>query len=255
MKGLPMRVAFGQRLSVSLLALGCMLLAGCATRVKEMGGVAPGAASLPRPAMVVVDDFTVDPQAVQVDRGIGGMARRGFSGEDTTAAKAADAATVRDAVRDTLLKSIAGMGLPAQPASGAMSAGPYVEIRGDVLSVDEGNRTRRNIVGFGAGRSSIQAVAQVLYSAPGQPLRLLQSYDGNAESGRMPGLGLGAASAAAGAVAGAAVNTGAHAASIGHGDIDADARRLAEQLASKLGSLFAQQGWIAPSAAPSAGLR
>jgi len=254
MKGLPMRVAFGQRLSVSLLALGCMLLAGCATRVKETGGAAPSAASLPRPAMVVVDDFTVDPQAVQVDRGIGGMARRGFSGEDATAAKAADAAIVRDAVRQTLLKSIAGMGLPAQPASGAMPAGPYLEIRGDVLSVDEGNRTRRNIVGFGAGRSSVKVIAQVLYSAPGQPLQLLHSYNGNAESGRMPGLGLGAASAAASA-AGAAVSTGAHAASIGHGDVDADARRLAEQLASKLGSLFAQQGWIAPSAVPSAGLR
>ncbi|MGH7210367.1 MAG: hypothetical protein ACREF1_02755, partial [Acetobacteraceae bacterium] len=49
--------------------LGCALLAACSTRATTTGTyVAPASATaaLPRPAMVVVDDFAVDPNAVQV---------------------------------------------------------------------------------------------------------------------------------------------------------------------------------------------
>jgi hypothetical protein len=248
-----MECDFGLRRRGWLLALGCLLLADCNTRVTPMG--AAPAALLPRPTMVVVDDFVIDADAVRVDPGIGGVARRELSGQDVADAQSAVTDAVRNTVRETLLKSIAGMDLPVQPGGAATPPGAYVEIRGDVLSIDEGNRTRRNLVGFGAGRSSIQATTHVFYIAPGAPPQLLQTYDANAESGRTPGLGLGAASAAAGAVAGAAVNAGAHAATIGNSDVDADAKRLAERLASNVGSLFAQQGWIPPSAVPSPGLR
>ena len=248
-----MGCAFGLRRRGWLLALGCTLLAGCNTRVTPTG--APAAVLLPRPTMIVVDDFVIDADAVRVDPGIGGVARREMSGQDVTQAQAAATDAVRDAVRDTLIKSIAGMNLPVQPGGAPAPAGAYVEIRGDVLSINEGNRTRRTLVGFGAGRSSVQATTHVYYMTPGAPPQLLQTYDASAESNRTPGLGIGAASAAAGAVAGAAANAGAHVATIGSSDVDADAKRLAERLASNLGSLFAQQGWIPASAVPSPGLR
>ena len=80
--------------------------------------------------MVVVDDFAVDPTAVQVDPGIGGTLRQSMSGMSGSDAQARDADAVRFGVTDALTQAIGRMGLPVQQATGRPPARPYVVVRG-----------------------------------------------------------------------------------------------------------------------------
>ncbi|MGH7211557.1 MAG: DUF4410 domain-containing protein [Acetobacteraceae bacterium] len=238
--------------------LGCALLAACSTRATTTGTyVAPVSATavLPRPAMVVVDDFAVNPNAVQVDPGIGGTLRRGLSGMTGSDAQARDADAVRFGITDSLTQAIGRMGLPVQQATSRPPARPYVEVRGRVISIDEGNRTRRTAIGFGAGQSNVRAMAQVLYVAPGAAPRLLQTYDASSNSGHTPGLAVGAASAAGGNAAAAAANGGMNLVNAGRAGVGAEAKRLGGRMAVNLGTLFAEQGWIPQSSVPRPSLR
>jgi hypothetical protein len=233
-----------------------VLLSACSTKVTStMAPTAQPVTMLPRPNMIVVDDFAVDPSVVRVDSGIGGTVRRAISGTDTAQEQAQQAANVSRVLRDSLIGQIYTMNLPARsPALGPV-APPYVEVRGTLTSIDEGNQTRRTIIGLGAGKSDVQASVALYYVAPGAPPALIQSYDGNANSGRMPGLAVGGAGAAAGHVGMAAANGTMNVATAGHGDADADAQHLAKDLAAQLGAVFAQEGWIPASSVPSVGLR
>jgi hypothetical protein len=232
-------------------ALG--VLAACSTRVNSTGPTA-SVTVLPRPNMIVVDNFLVDPSVVRVDGGLGGTARRIISGTSASDDQVQTATKVQAALRDRMIAAIFNMNLPVRSTDLGPASPPFVELRGTITSIDEGNQTRRNVIGLGAGKSSVEATAQLYYVAPNAPPVLLQSYQADANSGRMPGLVVGGAGAAAGHVAMAAANGGMKIASTGHADADADADRLTRDLADKVGAIFVQQGWI-PASAPSAGMR
>ena len=72
------------------------------------------------------------------------------------------------AIAGTLVEEIINAGLYAEPAQ---ESPPFpdnvVLIKGQILSIDEGNRTIRTLIGLGAGRTAIEADAQVLYLAQG----------------------------------------------------------------------------------------
>lgn len=234
----------------TLILSGALLVAACTSKVTSEETAADHDA-LPQPATIVVQDFAIDPNAIHIDMGVGGTIRRALSDTESADARANDIALVRAAVRGGLEQAIAKMGLAVHPVGNPMPAGPYVEIRGTVLTIDEGNRTRRNIVGFGAGKSMVRAKAEVFYVAPNAPARLLESYDARVDSGHMPGLGLGAA---AGSVSALAVGGGVKVATAGQAEVESEARKLADRLSVNLGTLFADHHWIPASAIPSTGL-
>ena len=230
-------------------------LAACSTQVQGTTYVPPAgqaSAALPRPSMIVVRDFTIDPYAIQVDQGVGGQMRRSMNGTSSGEAQTGDAEDIQRAITDTLVAQIRDMGLPAELDTGRLPPGDVVVIQGQVDQVSEGNRTRRNVVGFGAGMSRVSATAQILYSRNGRPPALLQSYRGNSNSGRMPGLAAGAAgSIATGSAAGAAVGLGLKVATAPRTEVGNEAQRMTRRMSVDLGAFFAQQGWIPPSAVPS----
>jgi hypothetical protein len=72
----------------------------------------------------------------------------------------------------------------------------------------------------------------------------------------MPGLAAGAASSAAsGSAAAVAASAGLHVTTGNRADVGAEAQRLAQRMATNIGTFFAQQGWIPASAVPSPRLR
>ena len=127
--------------------------------------------------------------------------------------------------------------------------GNVVLVQGAILSVDEGNRTRRTLIGLGTGASSVSVDAQVLYRQGYLAPRLLESFSASADSGHAPGMAetMGAGAAADRVAVSAAAGTGLHAVSerrrAGNDD---NARRIADALAPQLGQYFARLGWIAP---------
>jgi hypothetical protein len=208
---------------------------------------------LPAPAHVVLTDFAITPDEVKLDRGVGPSLMRVQNGQPPTQAQTEAAQATQVALAETLAAKLASYGLPVQRmAAGAALPPDSLLIQGQILSVDEGNRTRRTLLGLGAGKSSVEADTQLYYvTDPAQP-RFLRSLSGTADSGRMPGaaetMGAGAVAGQAAAVSTAltaATHTGAEMRRTGD---QANADRLAGELAREIGNYAVGQGWIAAAA-------
>ena len=239
--------------ALRFLAMATLLgVAGCSTHVRNTGNYAPPVQDtgqrIPRPAEVVVYGFTIDPNSVQLDSGIRARLEAMSGSADPQAERQQLAYQITSAISETLVDAINRMGLIAVPAAAGAPARPGdVLIQGQIVRVTAGNATRRAIVGFGAGKSEVYANVQVLRAEPGGYAQPLQTYDANANSGRTPGLGLGAASAAAGHVAMAVAGSVAGTVARQRSGLAKDAENLAKKVATNVGDFFAAQGWITPN--------
>jgi hypothetical protein len=176
---------------------------------------------------------------------------QGYKGMSRTAEEIKVGHRVADALAEEMVKKIRSYGLWAERGLGY----PYGKnkdliIKGQLLSIDEGNRTERVVVGLGAGRTSVQANVQV-YEMTAKGLQEVDTLKGDAKSGDKPGMGemmgiggiaghLLASTVVSGALAGASEMTSA--------TVEADAKRMAEKITTDLGTFFVDQGWIAPDA-------
>jgi hypothetical protein len=230
------------------LGLSALLLAGACAPTKVQSVQNYAGPTLPRPQLVVVNDFSTDTADVTLDSGIGARVKGAILGAPANQ----EALTIRkttDAISVTLVKEIEKLGLPVIRADAASAtSGNRLMIGGKINSIDEGNRTRRNFIGFGAGKSEVDATATIYYQGAGDiTARPLQTFNGLAQSGRKPGMaGMMSAGAAAGRVATTAVgSTGASVASeTMSAGVDDDSERLAKELAEQLKTFFMDQGWI-----------
>jgi hypothetical protein len=235
-------------------ALVATLLSGCApTEVNEQR--AYSGTPLARPDVVLVRTFAVTPGEVRLDRGVSARVAGALDGSSATDQEIAAGRQVVQAIAATLAKEINQLGLPAQTSDAPAEAAweKRLVIDGQIVSIDEGNRTRRNMIGLGAGRTKVEADAQLVYEARSTPPRLLESFEAVAESGRKPGLaeGMGVGAALGRIVTTTAVGVGADTASeLSGATVEADGRRMGEQIAKKIAPFLAGQGWIAPSALP-----
>ena len=99
---------------------------------------------------------------------------------------------------------------------------------------------------LGAGKSQVRTAVQVIELLP-EGKRLLDTFEVDAKSGATPGMAetMGAGAAAGHLATSAAVSVGKSVASEKFGDdVEADARRTADQISKVLASYFERQGWI-----------
>lgn len=205
--------------------------------------------------MIVVRDFAVTADEVKLDRGVSARVQEAMSGSSVTAQESEIGHKVAGAISETLVQEIGALGLPVMRASDATHAASRntLIVDGQLLSIDEGNRTRRNVIGLGAGRSKVEAEVQVSYVGTGADATRIETLTADAESGRKPG---GAETMGAGGIVGrlaesAGLTAGASAASETlSANVDADGRRMGKAIAQKLADLFAREGWIPPAAVP-----
>ena len=154
----------------------------------------------------------------------------------------------RSVVTENLVKEITKLGIPAVAAAQATPvAGPSLAIEGQFMTIDEGNRLRRAVVGFGAGASEVRTLVQV-FETTNAGHRLIEDFYTTVKSSRKPGLGpMGGVGAAAGrAASSAVVSTGVGVATAHSQTVEGDAKNTAEEIAKTLKKLFVEQGWIAP---------
>ena len=233
---------FAVAFSFGLLALGA-----CAPTTVQTQQDYSGTA-LPRPDRVIVYDFAVSPDEVTLDEGLTEELVRSFQSASATEQERMMGSQVARAIAGTLVEEIISAGLYAEPAQ---ESPPFpdnvVLIKGQILSIDEGNRTIRTLIGLGAGRTAIEADAQVLYLAQGTTTpRLIENMQAAARSDRLPGVGetlfpgellINLAAGAGGAAADETFGA----------NVEADGKRMGRQIADHVGPVFANQGWIASS--------
>ena len=237
-------VRAGRRGPLVEISVTFLLLAAC-TSVTVNPGVG-ATEQLPQPDRVLVYNFAVTPQEVQLDA-VGSAITKTFDGTADSVQEQQVGHAVADALAKHLVSSIQNMGLYAMRAAGPVpSAGNDVLILGQLVSIDEGSAAERMIIGLSAGRSDVEAHVQVYESVSGRNIPI-ETMVGTAKSSLMPGA---AETMGAGAVTGhllvsAAITAGSQVANQTlSANVDSEAGRLANKVSGQLKSLVIQQGWI-----------
>jgi hypothetical protein len=228
-----------------LVACVSVALAACAPTQVQV--VSESYVILPRPEMILVYNFAASPEEVQLDQGLSAVVVEAVKGTPRTVEELAVGRATSEALAKELVTEIQKLGLPVQRASGTKpSSGNILEISGQFISIDQGNRTERVVIGLGAGRTDIKAKTQV-FDARGGQRKLMAQFETDAKSGYKPGMleTMGAGAAAGHLATSAAASTAlAGASETFTATVQADAKRAAKQIAKQLANYFVYQGWI-----------
>jgi hypothetical protein len=188
-------VALRRRWAGAIAAGLCLLLLGCG-KAEVTGQRDIAGPPVTRPVIVYIADFELDTAAIQSEPGVlprpqlphgplGGvlLARRPGAPKDP----ATRARELVDLMARSLAQDLNAAGTPARrlapgeppPPSGWL-------VRGVFTDVNEGNRLRRALIGFGQGQTELQLVIAIDDLKAGVPQPFYQ-LDTSADSGKAPG--------------------------------------------------------------------
>jgi hypothetical protein len=235
------------RLARASAALALAVALGCATT--EVTSQSASYERAPRPDRILVHAFATTPDEVRLDHSVTATAAWKMHGVPEAAERREVARAVSDALADQLVKKLSALGFATQRSDGipAPDDGVTLVIDGQFLSIDEGSRTARVVIGLGAGRSEVRTAVQV-YEWSGGARRVIEEFEIDAKSGGKPGMAetMGAGAAAGNLGQAAAMGAAGAAGSEAFGDdVEADAHRTAGEAAKVLETLFRRQGWLA----------
>lgn len=221
-----------------------VVIGGCAStqvtgRQEYRGG------KIPRPGHIWVYDFAATPAEIPADSALAGKPVEHPTPQ--TPEQIATGRQVGTLIATQLVEEIRGMGLPAQRASsGTRPEINDLVLRGYLLSIDEGDATKRVAVGFGSGASELKVAAEG-FQVTAQGLRKLGSGSLDSAGGKTPGGAVGvAALIVTGNPVGLIVGGGAKAYGeySGSSKIEGRAKATAKEIADTIRPKFQQQGWI-----------
>jgi hypothetical protein len=197
---------------------------------------------LPRPGVVLVYDFAVGADDVMVDALGAEFMSEGekLTEEEQTAHATANAFSV------SLVEQLRNKGINAQRAErGELPPLHAIVLKGQFITIDEGSRFKRMVIGFGAGSSELRARVQA-YQATERGLRRIAEAEANATGSKMPGMAIPVAGGAAmgSAATSAMISGGMNIAKETRGAMNPDAQRMAEKIAERAKAFYIRQGWL-----------
>jgi hypothetical protein len=232
------------------MCLGVALIAaGCASSDVTSRRRYIGDERLPRPGRVIVYDIAASPNEIPTNAAITGHYERRATPQTSKEIQLGHQLGAR--VAQELVSEILAMGLPAERAGGPPPHVNDLVIRGAFVKIDEGNRLKRMIIGFGAGAGELKTHVEG-YQITARGPRLLGEGEFEAGGGKMPGMLVPVAGGAAtgGAAMSAAISGGMNVAQeAGPESMKAAAKRTAKEIAKVLSRAFVKQGWIPPDKA------
>lgn len=223
-----------------------IVLAACAS-----ASVAQQSQGIPlvsaRPTNIVVYPFAIDTADVTLNQSIVQRAYRSVSNQDQAAKQAQLARDTARDICDQVAADLTKKGYQALCQERGVSAvgSNVMVVDGAFTNINEGNRLRRLVIGFGAGASVLDTQVDVFQKTP-DGTRQVINFTTHADSGKMPGAAL---TAGAGAAAGgsAAVVVGANAAMGGAKTYTSSTGFLtvktSDQIVQTITQYYAQQGW------------
>jgi hypothetical protein len=240
--------------SVALVLLASFTTTGCAETVvhTEFESAKWG---LQRPERILIYDFAVTVAEVQENQGLFQKTINEVNEQSSYQHEQQIADEVKKVAAEEFVEQFQRLGLPAERAYRVTSMPPRsLGLTGQFLNVDEGNKLKRLVVGFGAGQSEVDIRIQAWglgleKSKPvgSSPVKLLE-FETHADSGSMPGA---LATAGAGAAAQGGLTAGVAAANIGIGGVKAYrsameqmTARSVEQAVNYLSEFFGRHRWI-----------
>jgi len=209
---------------------------------------------LPRPDLVLVYDFAVSPDEVKLDTGLSAELMEKYQqhqGQSVTAQELKLGHKVAEAVANELVSKIRSYGVWAERGFGyPYGRGKVLMVKGQFVTIDQGNRTERVAIGLGAGRTDVQVNVQ-LYELTPQGMQQVDTLRGDAKSGYKPGMAemMGVGGIAGHLLVSTVVSGGlATGSEMTVATVEADGKRLADKVAYDIGQFFIMQAWIPPDA-------
>jgi|SRR6185436_7001212 len=197
---------------------------------------------LPRPDMIIVNNFGIDPSEVKLDRGLMASTMRDVEGKNPNAEEAAVGKLVAEKLAVTLVEELRQAGIAAsRPGPNVRPTKTTVILNGEFLTVDQGNQTERVWVGFGMGGSELRTRIQAIQGG-----ELVAQAETKTKAGLKPGM-LASAGASAAAETGTALAVGAATTGLSEAfmaTVEADARRTAKEVAEKIKKSYQERGWL-----------
>ncbi len=200
---------------------------------------------LPRPAKILVYDFVANPADVPKDSSLTGQTAEKtvpMTNEEINIGR-----QLGSSIAAQLVQQISDMGLPAEKGSPKTKLQVNdIVLRGYLVSVSEGDATKRVVVGFGYGGSELDTLVEG-FQMTAQGLRKLGSGKLKAVGNKTPGGALGAVTMIAnanpaGLIVGGVVK--------GYGEISGNskveglAKSTAKEIAELLQARFKEEDWI-----------
>ncbi len=239
-------------LSIAVLLTPCALAQNSTGNVITGGAKAEviqrygGAAALPKPEQVLIRDCTFD-GGIMIDDSMAARLHQhrllgGSSDGQPTQSEIAK--SVEDSFAKSFIKTLKKQQVEAGRITqdvGGGTGGPTLIVTGGFLSVDEGDKTKRVMIGFGRGASGIKT--HVLVSLVQQDhTTVVIECNIDAKSGKQPGAlaTMGVGSLAVGAATHAVGDQGSTA--------QKDAAHVGTLVANEVVEQMRAQHWIAPAA-------
>jgi hypothetical protein len=237
---------------MGILAIASVLAACGQTSILTSSSLVTPSAT--RPQAIVVSDFEFTQDVVLLDRGFAAQLQRKMGNVSQPQLREQLAARVSQEIVRSMVAALNEAALPAREGGEetVVLSESTLLVTGTVRSIDQGNRTRRNVIGFGAGKSEVAADVVVAHlSASGK--KEVLTFAAQADSGRRPGaVATAPVSAARGAAVAAASAAGGVASEKLSADVEAGARRLGQAAAHRIIVYAQEQGWILKPGAPGA---
>ena len=146
---------------------------------------------LPKPEKVVIYDFTVPGDVISVDTSPAArMTRRGKTAEgEPKSSPEVVARQVQSAFSKSLVSELQRASVPAEAAPAGADTAPAPNallVQGEFSAINEGNKTKRVLIGFGKGASDVQAHVTVKLAASSANSAPLEKLAGQPPAGQPP---------------------------------------------------------------------
>ena len=228
-------------LGAFLPALIAVFLVGCAGGRTEYARDHTAGESRPRPPAVLVYNFAVDAEDVALDTM--GLNSRG---KGSTSERQRGGAAYANALSDKLVTKLTGKGIPARRATVSAQVPMHaIVVKGQFVSIEEGDQIKRTMIGFGAGAESVRARVQVYQMTKGGLQRISES-EAEAFGRKTPGMaGPAAVAGLTGQVVGVVVAGGMNLKSEAvDGSMETTVNNLADQFVGRAVKFYKNQGWL-----------
>ena len=217
-----------------------LLLGGCASAKIEP--IKKAAGSLPRPDMVIVNDFAVKSAEVKLDQGVMAKVMRGSDSKTVSEEEDKIGHLVADRLSQFLVEELHNVGIQAARAGSAPKpTETTLTLTGQFITIDKGNQTARVWVGFGMGGSELSTRMQAWQGG-----KMVAEAETTTQSSLKPGmltsLGVGAAATSVAPLVVGGVTTGLS--ETVRGTIEADAKRTAKEVAKRVKAAYQERGWL-----------
>ncbi len=224
-----------------------VFLAGCASTNVNVDSEYQGFVT--RPTRVLVYDFAISPDEVELDSGLSGDIQGLVNKTPRTDEERAIGKEMATALSTHLVKELEALGISTTHADSKLPvAGRALAIKGPLIHVDPGYPAERVVIGLGFGRTDVRTLVEAYDLNDGKKI-LLEKFGVNAKSGDKPGMAetLGVGALAGHLVTATVVSTGVAVGSEAFlAGVDADASRTAKAIAKQIKELYITQGWLQP---------